>query len=382
MKSTKAARGAAFTASRDGEATAAVITADTHPGRQQWRAPLREAMNWLRDQLASVYETRMAQYVTDPWELRDRYISVINNRSAGNIEDFIASSTGKELDFGEKVIFLKLLEMERNALLMFTSCGWFFDDICGIETVQIMQYASRAIQLAKEIDNKDFESGFEEILQKAPTNMREFADGKAAYETLVKSNTVDLNRVAVHFAISSIFTEHPKEQTSIYCYSAKTEIYDRLEAGIQVLAVGRATVQSAIVLEEYTVDFAVLYRGDPYLIAAATGRMPDGLFSSIQQNMKNAFRKGDTAEVVRLMNIAFGGNSYSLWHLFKDEQRRILYELLETTWLEIEASFQAHLRTQLRNNAGDAGYEYPAAEGTGHSSRVYTERGPVQTNPG
>jgi len=309
-------------------------------GQQQWRTPLREAMNWLRDQLASVYETRMAQYVTDPWGLRDKYISVINNRSAGNVEDFIASAAGRELDFEDKVVFLKLLEMERNALLMFTSCGWFFDDICGIETVQIMQYASRAIQLAKEIDNKDFESGYEDILQKAPTNMREYANGRVAYEALVKSSSVDLNRVAVHFGISSIFTERPKEQTSIYCYSAKAEIYDHLEAGIQVLVIGRATVRSAIVLEEYTVDLAVLHRGDPYLIAAATGRMSDGLFSAIQQNMKNAFRKGDTAEVVRLMNVAFGGNSYSLWHLFKDEQRHILYELLETTWLEIEASFR------------------------------------------
>jgi alpha-amylase/alpha-mannosidase (GH57 family) len=309
-------------------------------GRQQWRAPLREAMNWLRDRLAEVYETRMAQFSSDAWGLRDGYISVINDRAAGNVEDFITRSTGRKLLFEEKVIFLKLLEMQRNAMLMFTSCGWYFDDICGIEAVQIMQYASRAIQLAKEIDNKDFEREFEGILQKAPTNVREFVDGKAAYEALVKSNSVDLNRVAVHFAISSIFTEHPKEETSIYCYSAKTEIYDRLEAGIQVLATGRAAVKSAVVLEEYTVDFAVLFRGDPYLIAAATGRMSDGLFSAIQRDMKNAFLKGDMTEVMRLMNITFGGKSYSLWHLFKDEQRRILYELLDSTWLEIEASFR------------------------------------------
>jgi hypothetical protein len=225
-------------------------------------------------------------------------------------------------------------------MLMFTSCGWFFDDICGIETVQIMQYASRAIQLAKEISNRDFEPDFEKILEKAPTNLREFPTGKAAYESLVKSNSVDLNRVGVHFAISSIFTEHPKDQTSIYCYSAKTEVYDRQEAGIQVLATGRATVKSAIVLEEYTVDFAVLYGGNPNLTASATGRLPDGLFSAIQRDLKNAFRKGDTAEMMRIMNVGFGGKSYSLWHLFKDEQRRILYELLETTWLEIEASFR------------------------------------------
>ena len=309
-------------------------------GKQQWRAPLRDAMNWLRDRLAEIYENRMARFAANVWELRDKYISVINDRTPENVGKFITGATGKEQEFDEKVIFLKLLEMQRNSMLMFTSCGWYFDDICGIESLQIMQYASRAIQLAKEIDNKDFEPDFENMLQKAPTNLREYATGKDAYESLVKSLSVDLNRVGVHFAISSIFTEYPKEEARIYCYSAATEMYDRQEAGIQVLATGRATVRSEIVLEEYTVDFAVLYRGDPYLTASAAGQMSEGLFSAIQRDMKNAFRKGDMAEVMRLMNTAFGGKSYSLWHLFKDEQRRILYELLETTWLEIEASFR------------------------------------------
>jgi hypothetical protein len=225
-------------------------------------------------------------------------------------------------------------------MLMFTSCGWFFDDISGIEAVQIMFYASRAIQLAKETAGKDFEAGFEDILQKAPTNLREFSNSRAVYETLVKSNTVDLNRVAVHFAISSLFTQRPDKETDIYCYSAKTEIYDRQDAGIQVLVVGRAAVKSAVVLEEYTVDFAVLHRGDPYINAAAKGCMSDDLFSAVRHDLKSAFKKGDVNEVMRLMNVAFGGNSYSLWHLFKDEQRHILYELLQTTWLEIEASFR------------------------------------------
>ena len=309
-------------------------------GRQQWRAPLREAMDWLRDRLAEVYEARMSQYLADPWVIRNEYISLVNNRTDENTEKFVAEAVGRELTFDEKVIFLKLLEMQRNALLMYTSCGWFFDDICGIEAVQIMQYAARAMQLAKEVDKKDFEPGFESILKKAPTNVKEFADGKEAYQHLVKAGSIDLNRVGVHLAISSIFTEYPREKIDIYCYSAQTEIYDRIEAGIQVLATGRAMVHSNIVLEKYTVDFAVLYLGDHNLIGAVMGRMPDEAFSAMQQNMKKAFQKGDTTEVMRLMNVTFAGNSYSLWHLFKDQQRHILYELLETTWQEIEAAFR------------------------------------------
>jgi alpha-amylase/alpha-mannosidase (GH57 family) len=308
-------------------------------GKQQWRGPLREAMNWLRDQLTTVYESKMAAFVSDPWEIRNGYISVINDRSVENVDSFLSKSFGRELSFDEKIAVLKLLEIQRNAMLMYTSCGWFFDDICGIETVQIMNYASRAMQLAKEIDGKDFEPGFEDILQKASTNVKTFVDGKQAYQALVKPCSIDLNRVGAHLAVSSIFEQYPK-QTDIYCYSASVESYDRIDAGIQILATGRAAIQSSIVLEKHLVDFAVLHFGDHNLIGAVSARMPDDTFSNMQKELKNAFNKGDTTEVIRMMNLSFSGNNYSLWHLFKDEQRHILYELLETTWQEIESSFR------------------------------------------
>jgi len=308
-------------------------------GAQQWRGPLREAMDWLRDRLTPIYESKMKQYVADAWKARDEYISVLHDRSIENLGSFMSTLTGRELSFDEKVVFLKLLEMQRNALLMYTSCGWFFDDISGIEAVQVLQYADRTMQLAKEIGGEDFEAGFKNILEKASTNVKELADGKCVYEALIQPCGVDLNRVGAHLAISSLFEEYPKE-IDIYCYKADIELYDRLEAGIQVLATGRATIRSNIVLEEYSVDFAVLHLGDHNLIGAVTGRLGDDKFFAMRRNLEKAFRKGDTTEVMRVMNISFEGNNYSLWHLFRDEQRRILYELLETTWQEIEASFR------------------------------------------
>jgi len=308
-------------------------------GRQQWRAPLREAMDWLRDQLAPIYESKAAEYASDVWRMRNEYISVINDRSQENVEKFISQSTGKELSYDQQVLVLKLLEMQRNTMLMYTSCGWFFDDICGIEAVQIMNYASRAIQLAKEVGGDDFEPGYEEILQKAPANAREYVNGKEAYIRLVKSSSVDLNRVGAHLAISSIFQEYPKE-TNVYCYRATMESYERVDAGIQILATGRAAVQSEIVLEKHLVDFAVLHFGDHNLLGAVNARMADDRFSDMQRDLKNAFVKGDTTEVIRIMDVYFRGSNYSLWHLFRDLQRQILYKLLGTTWQEIEASFR------------------------------------------
>jgi alpha-amylase/alpha-mannosidase (GH57 family) len=308
-------------------------------GKQQWRAPLREALDWLREQLITVFEDKISQFLSEPWEARNKYISVINNRESGNIEKFLSGLINREIVYEDKVKILKLLEMQRNAMLMYTSCGWFFDDISGIETVQIMQYASRAIQLAKEISGNDFEVKFESMLEKAPSNYVQFNNGKDIYDKLVKPGNIDLNRVGAHIAISSLFDENPDE-TQIYCYSTKIEQYDRYEAGIQKLAMGRVVIQSKVLLEKNDIDFIVLYLGGHNLTGAVSGRMPDDEFINVKKSISEAFKKGDVTEVMRLMNISFEGNNYSLWHLFKDQQRKILYELLNATWEEIEASFR------------------------------------------
>jgi alpha-amylase/alpha-mannosidase (GH57 family) len=309
-------------------------------GQQQWRGPLREALDWLRDKMATVYQDRMAAYSDDPWRVRNEYIRVVNDRSTRNVNGFLSKATGKELAHHDQVIFLKLLEMQRNTMLMYTSCGWFFDNISGIETVQVMMYASRAIQLCHELQNWNLEPEFKNLLQEAPTNRRPYANGKEVYEAYVESARVDLHRVGAHFALSSVFEESSEDKRAIYCYSADIEDFDHVEAGVQVLTTSRTKIRSNITLEEYAVDSAVLYLGDHHLFASVQGRMPDDQFNRIRQDLVKAFRKGDSNEVMRLMNVAFDSKNYSLTHLFKDQQRQILNELLESTWEEIESSFR------------------------------------------
>ena len=309
-------------------------------GQQQWRAPLREALDWLRDRLATVYQDRMAAYNADPWKVRNEYIRIVNDRSMRNVNDFMAQAAGKVLEHHDKVIFLKLLEMQRNAMLMYTSCGWFFDNISGIETVQVMMYASRAMQLCHEVQNWNLETDFKNMLMNAPTNRRPCVNGKEVYEMYVEPARVDLHRVGAHFALSSVFEESSEEKRAIYCYSATIEDFEHVEAGVQVLTTNRTKIRSNITLEEYAVDSAVLYLGDHHLFASVQGRMPDEQFKRIRQELVKAFRKGDSNEVMRLMNVAFDSKNYSLTHLFKDQQRQILNGLLESTWEEIESSFR------------------------------------------
>jgi hypothetical protein len=351
----------------------------SHCGQQQWRAPLREALDWLRDKLAVCYEQKMSQYQSDPWQLRNEYISVTNDRSAQSVERFILSSIGRELDEDNKVTFLKLLEMQRNAMLMYTSCGWFFDNITGIETVQVMQYAACAMQLCQEVNKTDLVPEFKNMLQKAPSNDRQFSNGKDVYEAYVEPARIDLERVAAHFALSSIFEDSRakpwsgsngpsagQEETAgrpaqraghdqsrlwrpapdqahlrrVYCYSASVNDFQRTEAGVQVLISNRTTIQSQITFEKYSIETVVLYLGDHNMFVTIRSLGPDEDFHQVRDMIDEAFRKGDNNEVVRLMNVSFNGRNYSLSHLFKDQQRRILNELLANTWDEIESSFR------------------------------------------
>ena len=309
-----------------------------NPGwNQEWRAFLREAMDWLRDNLIPIYEREIALYVQDPWQARDDYIMVILNRSAQNVEAFLSRHVIRELSEKEKVKVLKLLEMQRCAMLMYTSCGWFFDEISGIETVQVMRYASCAIQLAKEVGGEDLESGYLDILKRAESNIPDFENGVQVWETFVKPAALDLLKVGAHYAISSLFEEYP-ETINIFCYTAESEIYDLNESGIQKLAVGKARIHADITGEEQLVCFAVLHFGDPNLIGGVREYRGDDCFALMRQEITDAFTKSDIPEVIRLMDRHFETHGYSLWRLFKDEQRKVLNQILEPILSEIEAS--------------------------------------------
>ncbi|HPJ71897.1 MAG TPA: DUF3536 domain-containing protein, partial [bacterium] len=309
-----------------------------HPGwNQRWRRPLREAMDWLRDRLAELYEKEGAVHFRDPWRARDDYIRVILNRSDRSLESFF-STHGREGWHREKGrAALKLLEMERNAMLMFTSCGWFFDEISGLETVQIIQYAARAIQLARDAAGVDLEAEYRERLARASSNIPGYKDGAWIYDNFVKPAVVDLHRVGAHYAVTSLFEEYP-EKKRIYEYQIKSEQYDRREAGKQKCAVGRILVTSLVTREAVLLDFASLYLGNHNLVAAV--RNHDGAEESSLAGIMEAFQGNNIPEVIREIDRHFEKHNYTLWHLFRDEQRQVLDHVIHGTREELEASFR------------------------------------------
>ncbi|HSB05431.1 MAG TPA: DUF3536 domain-containing protein [Thermodesulfobacteriota bacterium] len=306
---------------------------------QTWRKPLREAMDWLRDALIPLYEEKVKEYLKDPWKARDDYIEIVLDRTAEKVERFVEKESVKELSKEEKSRALKLLEMQRNAMLMFTSCGWFFEEISGTETTQVLQYAARAIQLAEEVPGVSFEKDYLEILQKARSNIPEFENGAKIYEMFVKPAALDLLRVGAHYAISSLFEEYPKS-VRVYCYTAVSEVYEKVEAGRVRLAIGKTLMKSDVTWDEEPVSFAVLHLGDHNLNGGVRKFMGDEAFSAMKGAIRETFDKGDTSEVIRLMDRHFGMDNYSLWHLFRDEQRKVSNLVLGSVLEGVEISFR------------------------------------------
>jgi hypothetical protein len=200
-----------------------------------------------------------------------------------------------------------------------------------------MQYASKAIQYMEELKELALEAEYLKLLEKAPSNV--FKNALEPYEMFVKNVKSNLHRVGAHFCISSIFEEYP-ENLKIYCYSTKTETYIKREAGKFKLATGKLNISSDITWDEKTISFTVLHLGDHNINAGVEDFQTDIDFSAMQEEIINAFEIGDIPEVIRLMDKHFDGNIFSLWHLFRDEQRRVLDMVLKFTYESVESSYR------------------------------------------
>lgn len=311
-----------------------------HPGwNQEWRTPLRVALDWLRDALAPLFEEKAGFLVKNPWTMRDDYISIILDRSFDAVAGFLARHQSKALDDAEKVTILKLLEMERQALLMYTSCGWFFDELSGLETVQVLSYAARAIQLAEDIFGLRLEDEFCRKLQQAKSNLPEFTDGAGVYERLVKTSIISLKDVGVHYAISSLFQDYGVE-TDIYRYSVTQEAYDKKGAGGAKVAIGRISVQSRITHDLESISFTVAHLGSLFLNGGVRTFLGEEAYNAMREEILSAFERGDFSELARLMDKHFGMHTYSLSYLFRDQKRKVLSLIAERLLEKLENRYR------------------------------------------
>jgi alpha-amylase/alpha-mannosidase (GH57 family) len=291
-----------------------------HPWNQQWRAPLRAALDWLRDRLAPIFESQLSRYLRDPWAARDDYIRVILDRSEDSRNAFYADHALRSLNAEEQVTVLKLLEMQRHAMLMYTSCGWFFDELSGLETTQVIHYAGRALRLGEECSGESIEPEFVQRLAVAKSNLPEQGDGARIYEKWIKPAVIDIKRVAGHYAISSLFETYG-ERTRIYCYDVDRHDYGLEAEGKMRVATGSARFRSCITGESADLGFSVLHLGDHNITAGV--QPAQNVSEDARKKLVGAFTQADTAEVIRMLDQIYGKDVFSLRQLFKDEQRKI-----------------------------------------------------------
>ncbi|NJL83713.1 MAG: DUF3536 domain-containing protein [Chloroflexaceae bacterium] len=314
---------------------------------QQWRRPLRAALDWLRDRLIPIYDEAGQQFFLDPWQARDQYIQVIRDRSAQTIDQFLTRHQCRQLTPSEQIDALRLLEMQRHALLMYTSCGWFFEEISRPEGVQVLRYAARALELAGEVAGVQLEKEFIAHLATAPSNLDHYGNGAEVYRQLVVSAQVGFKQVAAHYAISSLFTNYAKQQR-VYCYDAHQLDYQRQQMGTLTLAVGQVRLVSEITWESLHLVFAVLHLGGwdfHCCIQAFAGRRT---YSELKEALFAAFNQASAAQTILAMTQAFGDCTFSLEHLFAEERHRVVQQLADKTRKRLD-----QLYTQIyRDNYG------------------------------
>src|SRR5439155_14251802 len=229
------------------------------PGwHQKWRGPLRAALDGLHDRLATLYEREAARLFRDPWRARDEMIELLLEPERRRAVEFVERQAGRALEERERVTALNLLEMQRHSLLMYTSCGWFFAEISGIETVQILKYAARALQLAREACGAELEASFKASLEQAPSNIPERGDARRVYEQEVQPSIASLDTVAAHYAISRLVEVFPR-RARIFCHEVQTSFRRREDAGTAALSVARIEVRSLITHEQIDLSTCVLH---------------------------------------------------------------------------------------------------------------------------
>ncbi|HVR39945.1 MAG TPA: DUF3536 domain-containing protein [Thermoanaerobaculia bacterium] len=305
---------------------------------QKWRAPLRDAFDWLRERAAAIFEN--VNVFRDPWAARDDYIDVILDRSQESIDRFAKKHTQSSVLSPQS---LELLEMQRNAMLMYTSCGWFFNDISGIETVQVLQYAARVVQLAEKLSGTSLEPELLARLEPAKSNLTDRGDAKQIYIREIVPARVDLPRVAAHFAVASLF-DNFDDDARVYCYDIHRHDFEIHKAGRARMAIASITIRSRITHEQQSFELAVLHLGETELTGGVRPTKSSD-YDAIKRALVEAMEPGGIPAVIRLLDQHFSETPVSIRSLFRDEQRRIFHELCNATLEEAESAFrQLHER--------------------------------------
>ena len=321
-------------------------SAHSRPGwGQGWRKPLREALDGLRDGLSGLFGERAGEFFSDPREARNRYVEVLLDRRPEKVREFLSREAGRALSEDEESKAASMLEMEKNLMYMYTSCGWFFDEISGIETLQILAYAARALELGEGLfPGNNLRGPFLARLAGARSNISEFRDGRRIFEIFIEPLRSDLLRAGAHFAVSCLFARDKEngcrlDRCAFTSYRITECFLETKEAGDVRYVLGYLGIISEVTLKRADLFAAALYTGGRHVLCGVAGADLPGYGNGLAENVEAALKKGDGGALVEF----FGHNIFSLRHLFKDEQRKILQHIISEDVAEVSGSLRTIL---------------------------------------
>ena len=305
------------------------------PGwNQAWRRPLRDALDWLRDRAYDLYDTVGVELFADPWAARDAYVEVL----LGADRDGFLAAHARPGAPRERA--LALMELGRHAMSMYTSCGWFFDDLGGIETVQILRYAARVIELGEQLGGAPLGAGFVDRLAAARSNDPHVGDGRKVWHKLVEPARVDLAKVVANHAVVLAVTGHePADDDGAYRVVARDLVRRRVGRTALAAGVARSTELATGAARELA--FAVLHVGDHQLIGGVTAFPGEAAWTRQVDELVAQFASADLLAVQRAIDRAFAGSTFSLATLLPHDRQLVLDAVLAAPVAAIEATHRA-----------------------------------------
>ncbi len=316
-----------------------------HPDwNQAWRSPLRQAMDELAGFLAETYQAVAGPMLSDPRAALEDYVQVVLEGTDAARQAFLDRHAARPLSAPERQTLFRLLESRRFGQLMLASCGWFFDDLAGLEAVQVMKLAARAMDLAELATGRSFESRYLDILEEAVPNDPAYTSGRQVYEKLVAPSRVDPGAVAAHYAVRLALEGSSRAPEALYGHEVAPGEVRLQRAGRLCLATGKVQVRHPATETAETVAFALLHLGDHTFYGGLGEPAPGG---SGDEDLAEAFQRAAVADLLDLIRDRFPERRFDLWDLLRDEQEAVLAQVLGATLEDMEAA----LRTLYEANA-------------------------------
>lgn len=290
---------------------------------QKWREPLRSALDFLRDAAALKFETAAGDLFTDPWATRDAYVELLVDRTHPR-EEFLRRHAKKSLSAAEQIRALTLLELQRSAMVMYTSCGWFFNDVSGLETVQVMRYAGRALELMEELELDPPRAQFLEILSEAGSNERDAGNGADIFRRTVEASRVTPQNVAAHIAMTGLADRGNGEQAGeVAGYEYRKKDFQEQSDGRLTLATGHLALRLAATGKQFDYALATMHFGDADYYCALKPYAGEAHFSASTGRLWTNFRTASLPVMLRLAQEEFGPEEYGLEHLLPQGRQRL-----------------------------------------------------------